>query len=252
MLKELLDGLVELAQKSDAIQIVHEAKDGTTLYRSTTGAIGHFDRPPDPRNHKALDSSAVTDFASVNDGSVIWYSREAVVCLINDETRRDRVTLTLEYSPQMKFFRQLEANGTAHTQAQLVLILRTTLAGCAEDEAAKTLLPAIRAVKFTKTSEGEAAIDHGRASIGKRLTEQATGAVAIPETVVFKIPVFANAFQFECPVICAVDVDAGKETFRLIPLPLEIERAIVEAEGKIFDELHASEGTGRPIYYGAP
>lgn len=252
MLKELLDGLVELAKKSDSTQILFESKNGEVMYRrASDGTIGTFEKPPDPRQHKALDLSAVTEFAADNDGSVIWYSREAVVCLIDDETRRDRVTLTLDFSPQIKLLRKMEAEGTTYMQAPLVLLLRTTLAECAADETTETLLPSVRSITFTKTAEGQSVIDHGKASVGKRLTEQATGAKAIPETVAFEVPIFAAAFYFTGTIKCAVDVDAGKETFRLIPFPLEIERAISDAELKIQSEILESD-TKRPIHYGAP
>lgn len=251
MLKELLDAVVELGREADEVQIVREFKDGTIHYREPGGSIEELKIPPDPRGHKALDLSAIIEFASNHADSAIWYSRCGVVCLIDDETRRDRVTLDLSFSPQLRLLIALEQNPKAYTQAELVLMLRTTLAGCFADDASGQLLPAIRAVKFTRNSEGESAIDHGKASIGKKLTEQATGAVAIPEVVTFRVPIFARAFAFVGRIKCAVDIDASTETFKLIPLPLEIEHAISAAEIEIRKTLEEA-GTETPIRYGTP
>lgn len=254
MLKELLDSIVQLGRESQNVQTVKEFRDGTTRYRKPDGSLVEMQSPPDPRAHKALDLSAIVEFALENVGdSVIWYNRSAVVCLINDETRRDRVTLEMAYSPQMRLLMQLEQNPKQFTQSELVLILRTTFNGCYQDEISKSLLPAVRAVTFTKNSEGESTVDHGKASIGKKLTEKVTGAVAIPEYVTLKVPVFANAFDFTRQIRCAVEIDVSKERFQLIPLPLEIEKAISASEASIAEDIAELIGeVETPIRYGSP
>lgn len=251
MLREFLQEVTKLANAAESVQIVEKFGNGKTRYRKPDGTLFEMDSPAEPRKHNALDLSAVCDFANSNKDSVVWYSRSGVVCLIDDATRRDRVTLNLTYSPQMKLLQSLEANSKQFTQAELVLTLRTTFADCLADEVSASLLPAVRAVTFTKNAEGESVIDHGKASVGKRLTEKATGAVAIPEYVTIRVPVFATAFSFAMPIRCAVDVDASAERFKLIPLPLQIENAIKAAEDSIFEAVEEML-EGSPLYYGIP
>lgn len=226
---ETLNAIVDLARKSDEIQIVKESRDGSVVYRDAPGSLDKFYIPADPRNHAACDIETVVAFAG--DSSEIWYSRSAIVCLINRDDRRDRVTCKMNLSPQIQALQNLEATGKAYTQAEMILALRTTFAGCLRDEASAQLLPSIRAVKFTRNEEGASVVDVGKSSIGKRLTQEVTGSgMPIPETVEMTVPVFAGVVEFNASIKCAIDVDAASGKFRIIPLPLEIESAIISGE----------------------
>lgn len=251
MLAELFEAVTTQARKTDAVQIVKEFQDGTIAHRVGAGPLAFLQSPPTPRNHKALDLSAIIEFAEIDPKkSAVWYSRSGVVCLTDDGTRRDKVSLSLDYSPQLKLLQRWEASAVCQSQRAILLDLRTTLAGCEFDEESKLLMPSIQCVTFTKNSEGTAEVKPGKASIGKKLTEQATGATPIPLYVTFNVPIFATAFNFTGTVRCAVDVDAGDEKFRLIPLPLQIETAIAGVEGLIMGSLKS--GTKAPVRYGSP
>ena len=85
--------------------------------------------------------------------------------------------------------------------------------------------------------------------------QQITGTDALPEYVILEVPVFTNpALAQLFPVECALEPDAGTQTFKLIPLPNEIERAIGDGERMIAQMLAASMGEAgmANVHYGKP
>lgn len=215
------------------------------------GTIETIIAHPEPRDHVASDLSAIIEFAERDpDGAAVWYSREQVVCLLNDADRRDRVTLTLQFSPPLAQLIAFERNPNPLKQAALVLLLRTTFAACLAP--AGEILAAVRNLKFKVGGGGESNLQHGSVSVGRAIQQEMTGVKTIPETIALEVPIFTNAhLPYTGRIQVAIDIDPATEAFRLIPLPLEIERAIAAAEAKICEELVADLGVDG-IYYGHP
>ena len=241
MIAEALEYLIKCGQASQAhvIDGVPGPKH-TARIETRDGNIVMVNAEPDPRDHKARDLSAIIAFAEAEQtkNSAVWYSRDAVVCLINDDDRRDRVTLRLDLSPQILQLMAFEKNTISLKQSQLVILLRTTFAGCLST--AGEIITIVRNLKFKATIDGQSNLQHGSSSVGRALQQEITGAKAIPEEITLDVPIFANAFNFTGRIRVAIDIDIATETFRLIPLPLEIERAIAGAENKIGEALNGS------------
>ena len=246
MLKEALDFLTDQATKARGARVVQVPEPKHKyIVEAADGELEWHESDPEPRNHKARDLSAILAFAEANAESKIWYSRSGVVCVVDDKTRRDKVTLALSPSPQVEALRKMEQSREPIEQADLVLLLRTTFAGSVSPP---NFLSIIKTLKFNRQEDGETEIDHGKASLGKNIKLGLTSGEKIPEEITFTVPIFANAFFMMSPVRAAVHIDAAEETFTIIPLPLEIERAVIKAETMICTDIGDRPG----VHYGEP
>ena len=260
MLKELYEAISRQAVEANEKQILQPPGGPEHVYGIVhrDGTVEWKEAAPHPRNHKAGDLDSLVAnaerFAPQADGAdtvaVCWYSRKGVVLLAEDATRRDRVTLPLTLSPQLAYLQRLEESKprVQFTQADLVLTLRTTLARSISPD----VVAVFRRLNFRKSSGGASEVGHGKASIGRELQAELTGSGAIPETLAFRVPVFAAGVPFEAAVECAVDVQAEAERFLLIPLPGEIENAITQAETYIGGILAENLPETVPAFYGEP
>jgi hypothetical protein len=144
----------------------------------------------------------------------------------------------------------VEAKGRpSYKQADFVRLLRITFAGCLGP--AGNLLEIVRKIQFRVNQAGRSEVQHGKASIGKSLEAELTGAGALPEEVVFQVPIFESGFQDLEMVGCALEVDPQTETFQLIPYPRSIEEALSVAEERLGAELTASL-EGVRVFHGVP
>ena len=254
MLKELFEAIGKNAVAANAVGIIHPEAEASDIY-AIQGApfeLTWRQAAPLPRNHIVMDLKAIGEFCEfishASPAIVAWYSRQGVVVLVDDTTRRDRVTLPLELSPQVKALQALEGSRKSFTQKELILFLRTTLAKCADP----SLVDIFRRVKFRATQGGDAELTHGKSSIGRQLTAELTGQQAIPEYVAFSLPIFAASFLAVGRVECAIEVLPDSEQFQLIPLPGQIEAAIAEAEAKLGEAINDSLGEHGAAFYGKP
>lgn len=251
MIEEALKYLTSLGEQKGARFVPNSPNpEHIAILEKRDGTIDVVTALPEPRDHEAGNLTAIIQFASAMDVPAVWYSRKAVVCLCDDETRRDRVTLKLELSPQVKQLMAFESSPRQLKQAELVLLLRTTFGACLAP--AGEILAAVRVLKFTSSGSGQSAINHGSVSVGKSLKQEMAGEKPLPETISLEVPIFSNAsLPWTARVQVAIDVDAPTETFKLIPLPLEIERAIAFGERKIHEALD-EKMKNVAIFYGAP
>lgn len=259
MLKELFDALTGQAVAANAVTVVRpDAEPDHVYYLFQQGKEPKkVEAAASPRRHRACDLQAVVAFAErcKDFGSVVWYCRTGVVCLTADEDRRDSVTLPLDLSPQMKAVQALEAIKKAMGQAEIVFALRTTFKACLGR--AGNLLEVLRRVNFSASSAGGGTVEHGKRSVGKSLESQITGAAALPEYVTLDVPIFATAFPgIRGTVECALEPYPETQTFQLLPLPGEVERAVAGGEkavGELLAQQLAEAGAdGVPVYYGQP
>jgi hypothetical protein len=225
------------------------------------GNIELWRAKPGHRQHQARSLETIAlfadRFASEADetvGSAIWYSRDGVVCLIDDEDRRDRVTLKLDLSEQILKLVKLVERPWFEQRAFLTL-LRTVFKG-AFDQDHPNLIDQLRRIQSTQQSDGAAEIQRGKSSIGKAIRAEVTGVGDVPEYVVLRVPVFHQRIGVSSfPVECCLELDetALPVKFQLLPLPGMIERAITDAEQQLQELLHRSlDGDQVPLYYGTP
>lgn len=235
MLAELVEKLQSLAIVAEMPRIVEESvePDHVYLLAKPGGAIEKMRAEPAPRQHVALSPEAIRDYLNAESVESIWFSRAAVVAILDAE-RRERITFTLQLSDQLKTLQTLEKRQWMK-QAQFVSLLRISLHDCLGP--AGDILATCRRLKFKQLQDGEAAIEHGKASIGRTLQAELSGAGIIPELVSMDVPVFHNLRLPLSRVQCAIDIDAPAESLALIPLAGEIERAIQAAESKLGERL---------------
>jgi len=226
---------------------------------------------PAPRQHKAADLQAVVAFAlrtveqepELPDVRVaalgqpatcctVWYDRTQVTCLLDDATRRDRVTLKLELSPQFTELAALDGKRRSWKQPDLILWLRVNFSKALDLH--PELLKALRSLRWQTSSDGSGVIAHGKASLGKSIQAELSGAELIPETVTFNVPVFHGCMPGLWGLVpCVLDINAKDETIALIPLAGAIEKALRDAEERLGEMLKGMLGDefGR-LYYGQP
>jgi hypothetical protein len=254
MLAEFLAKIENLFNKAQGVQVLKpegEASNRFYLHNHQSGQGEFHDIAAKPRQHAASDLTAVAEFAKANEGAAVWYSRNKVVCVADDSTfRRNTITLTLQPSVQVQLLQRLETNQHAYPQKEFVKLLRTTFA----NNLSGNLLEIVRRVKFRVDQSGESVVAHGKASIGKSVEAELTGAGVLPEYVAFNVPAFASGYQsLNHSVRCALEPDAATQTFQLIPIPGEVERVMCEAEAGIHDSLLSLlDGKDVPVYYGVP
>ncbi len=270
-----LEALTKLAQKAaepKVFNLPHEPEHRYAV-RTPEGELDFREAEPEPRNHTALDLSALVEFAvdftnthaEVVKGEAVpanivelWFSRHGVTLHLDSTTRRDVVRLKLEESPQLKTLRALENARQGVTQKEFIKLLRISLPGALPE----SMLNAVRNLKFKLNSEGESAVAHNKVSVGKAIQAQLDGSDVIPEEATAWVPIWTGFLQ-ELPygVRCAVDIDPQAQTFSLIPLPGEIERVVRDAEkklGRLLAEAVADEASDPkivdliPVLYGVP
>lgn len=254
MLKEFVEAISAQAVKAASLKIVAVAPEPSHVYytQDADGTATMHEAQPVPRAHVALSLQAVVAFAKANDDAAIWYSRDKVVCLLDDSTRRDCVVLLLSFSSQLKLLNELEKTRKPYKQADFIKLLRINLGNCMTNNG--NLLDNIRRLKWESGQAVNTNIGHGKASIGRSIQAEVTGEAPIPDYALVTAPIWDNGFTYAANVKCALEVDAPTESFQLIPLPQEIEAAVVSGEERILRDLQAllGEGSTTPLYYGSP
>lgn len=246
MIQDAIEEIARLARAGDAIKapvIVCPPQEQGRRYLLTTADGGYEwrDIKAAPRNHTALSLKTILDFAdSANEE--IWVSRSKVVALLLG--RLESVTFTLALSPQMQLLSQ--AHRSPLSQKELVKVLRTTLAATGGDE---QLLKAVRLLKWTNQQRAEGEIQQKKQSLGKSILAEVEG--DIPESAVFRVPVFDNGSlrSVVASIPVALDVDAESQRFTLIPMANAIEDALTSGEKQIIELL---DETDAKVYHGNP
>jgi len=185
----------------------------------------------------------------------VWIAENQVI-LAAGAALWDRATCDLPYHQSFSTLQNLESTPALRDQTQFVRLLRHTLAG--RLDTCPELLPAVRQVKFTKSSQVEGDVQHGIEALGTQHRLELCGADRIPESVVISCDVYEPmALSLEAQVACSVDIDLNRQAFLLQPIPGEIDhvkwvglctiRARLEA---IFAENEANIPPA--IYFGKP
>lgn len=251
MLKDAFQYLIEVGRSQADVVVKPSAEPNHVYYlRQPDGKLirQHAELPPFA--HRAESLQPIVDMAGPDEQ--IWYSHAAVVLRMGEDLR-DRVTLELHASDQYKLLKSWKERKPALTQAELIRELRVTLrdslSQCGE------LVETLRRVRFNASATIESEVGHGKASLGKAITGEVTGLKAIPEYVAFTIPVYANPC-FRCIraiVECALEPDAATGTFRVIPLPGQLELAIELGLAEIANQIATRlDGRKVPIFHGEP
>lgn len=250
MLKEFIGAISELAVKSAGPQI---AKHNPYEPSATIDAEGNVlvdAGLPKPRNHVAYDLETIVEFAKKSSSAAIWYSRKKLVAVIDDNDRKDIVTLAMTVSDELAKLQELQKSKPWFDQRAFLTLLRTVFTSDAMPMHT-TLINDIRVVKFEAAQSGNSEIGRGKSSVGKSAMASVEGWDKLPEVVVLEVPVFANRFTSQrASVKCALEINEQEQRFQLFPLPGSVDDAITNIEGDIGSTLREMVGDTVPVYYG--
>lgn len=251
MLKELVEYLFRLGQSEKTAKVipVPGAPPHVVLIQKPDGECEWEEIQPEARAHGASDLSCVIQFAEENPKTArVWYSGNGVRCILDDATRRDYVFIELAESTQVARLREFAK--TTFGQRDLILELRTTFIDCMGP--CVGLLNALRVLKFISNVSGESTTSQGKASIGKRIEQEVTGADALPEMIEMDVPIYDGGFLSIERIRLALDIDTQNQRFKLVPITGDIDRAFVRSEEKIRKHLTENLPEGVKVCYGTP
>lgn len=264
MLKELLDGLVGLARDGAAPKPLDVPDARTRFYLSGAGAVSSIKLEPPPRKHQvgtladviALANRFREDETAGGDaipGPVVWYGPDKAVLVIDDNGHRiEQATLTLEDSQVFRTVEALAEQKPWLEQKAFIRLLRIDLAGSLPPV---ELLDRVRKVTFDNGQSVLGEVRRDRESLGRQITSKvaAENGAEIPEEVTLVVPVYSTPGERDrYPVRCAVEVDAMRGAFQLVPMPDEVERARNLAVESIAERLSGDLDSGIPFYHGKP
>lgn len=250
--KELFDAVGSQAVRANGVTHLKELSRGDhdILWDHAAGAIVERAKDPMPRAHVAADLETIVQWAqkAKNDGwePVVWYARQAVICVLDDKSRRDTLTLPLSFSqPVLKL---LEMNsGLLIGQAELIWLLRTTFRHSLRLH--PTLIETFRGLRWEKATDSQ----QRGVSLGKNIEAKVNGVRDLPESFGLECPAFAQNLRIpDIQVEIAVDVDHGTEKFRLLPIPGMLERCLQMAEQAIGSNLRDELGDDAVVSFGKP
>lgn len=154
------------------------------------------------------------------ENSRVFVSEQAgVVGLLEPERPRSRIHLALTQTPTYAAI----SNGVTGSHERLISMLRNELAG-----EMTGLLPLLRLVKLTKSSDTQAAAQQGSASVSSHVQRQALfGGKEPPEHCEFQFNLFEQlpGTEYTHSVRCTVNVDIDSGKIALLPLAAELTAA---------------------------
>lgn len=251
MLKEALEFMAGVGRASAPTIMTATAEPGHIYFvRQLDGSLKKTEAEPPPTASLAYSLQAIIAHATAEPLDV-WYNAETVIARFGDELR-SRITLNLYLGEQMKVLQAWKTNSTSLMQVELIRALRTTFRSATPSN--PELAAILRRVNFKSTASTQGEVGHGTASLGKQIAGEVTGVWAIPEYVVFTFPVYGNpCFRgVWASVECALEPDAGNGTFRVIPLPGQLECAVESAVAEIAEQLRKGIGDDVALYFGKP
>lgn len=255
MTKDAIALIQETAQRAATAQVVKIDGDPDHVLISQGGLKEFRELPPKHRNHTAKDLDSLLDLADhkcafgedAKPNSIIWHSEEAIVVVLDDETRRDFATMALTYSTAYAALRAL-ATGKTYDQRSFVRLLRTSLADCVPPD----LIASIQRLKFSKSESGESNIEHGQSTLGRQVEKSVTGASNIPESFVVQTSVYSNVLQDQTvDVRVAIDIDLEEHNFTLSIIGDDLSKSMLETQEALSERL-AEGNDQRRVLFGKP
>ncbi len=257
MLDAALKYFAETVKKSVG-PVAVDLKDPTSIGFIADGKIVREDVPAPPRKHEVKSVDEVIRLAvrfadpgvPTAPAPVVWYDEHGVTLTIDDGGYRvDSVTLRLERSDVFAKLAALAKSPAVMDQKDFIRLLRVELSGTLEPV---VLLNKVRSLRFSTTSDATSVKKAQAESLGKDIRSKVeTDGGDLPEEVVLMAPVFKTYGQRRpVAVKCAVEVFPADGTFRLKPLPDEIEKAEQEAVQRIAERLGEELPGSVPAYYG--
>ena len=257
MLEEALQYLNDQAVKASTNQLseITDNGDGTFLVVSRytgTAKIVDAEAPLFGTVASIIDMGVVAAENSTDGESPVgvFVSKDKAVLQLGDNIRaKSRFTLPLRVNPVV---RVLQSGCLNMTHKACVRVLRVDLASvrlCPEDF--KTVMFTL---KFQSENETTSVTRKGDESIAKSVKAKVTGESEIPEDLSVTFSVYPDVTpNYLSLVKCSVIIDSMEQLIHIIPLPGELEEALLGAQkhiaGLIAVEL-AEKGVTCPVICG--
>lgn len=250
MLQEAIEYIRDLAAQSLTPRVVEIPGDKRKLLVASSDGVSEREIPAPLRNHQVATVEDLAALANRASGASVWHDFTAVHLLWDDEDRRDRTKLPLEYSDEWNTVTKLQTQCKLD-QKQLVRLLRVDLADCIS---LPSLITSLRKIKFRASTSGEGNVQHGNESLGRQVEAEVTGIDStIPEQVTLQVRVYRNFGEDErWPVRCDLEIDPHEQKFTFRPLPADVNEAQLLAQGSIRQRLRAAINVLVPVYFGEP
>ena len=248
--------VVRVPGKDDAHLVVNSSGE---LIPSKLLADSLFFPPAGPRKYSTLTLASfvaiVNEFATRNaapDKVFVFASMSQVVAVLSEADRRETVTFPLATTSSWQVMRSMRGS-SAMTQAAFIDMLRR---GLDATYTPPDLLSLVRIVKFKQNESGESNIQTGKASIGRSVQSELTGAGALPEDVRVNVPVWDNVMHDDIlrnvDVICALDIDLEQQRFYLRPKAGQIESHERDALDWLVGLIAEQVSESVSVYAGSP
>jgi hypothetical protein len=255
MLDAALKLIQDTAKQAQAARRL-DAADPRHAHYQMGDRIITLDIPPPPREHHDNTLADLIQYTerATDQGlcTVLWHTHNAVILLLDDADRRDRVTFALDEHPQFAALKAMAAAAGCFTGPEFVRFLR--LAMCFPDLAT---IQKFRRLDWRRSEATITETTRQRESLGREIMAEVTGIDELPDALTFQVPAYSNPGETEPWMIrCLLDYDTANQRIRLAPMPGEIDLAIAAAQASIrnrlTDALTDTEGVCLPIYFGTP
>ena len=252
-LTEKAIALIQQTAQAAADATMHKLPgDGRTVYMAQNGTLTAFVVPPDNRAHAIRSLNDLIAYANAfprveDPGPVVWHSRNAVVLVLDDADRRDRVRFSLTHSERFNVLLKLSCGVVWMRQDEFVRTLRLKLG---LDNTA--VVAQFRKLTWQVSNEAAGVVQQADVRLGKSITAKVEGVAELPEELNVPVPVYSEAGEREEYIIrCAVEIDTTNQALALVPLPDEMMRVVDLAQASIRKRL-AEDLLDVPVYYGEP
>lgn len=251
----LLRGIIQQAEPSKRIVAAPDEPAGVYYVAAPDGTLVKTVAGSPAYRHAAADLDTLAEWAITQadtDAVEVWYSRLKVTAgPAPGNPAADRCTVPLAPSPQFAYCLENErVKGVSYTQAELIRLLRTTLAGCVSGD----FLAAVRKVNVSKMKAVESEIQKNKVSLGAKHIAEMVGAHDLPDELAIDVPVFAaGSIPARATVRAALELNPETERFTLIVLPGQCEAAYTKGEAWLattLGELLGDKAESIPVYHG--
>lgn len=244
MLKEALQYIRDMAVASEQKFTFDTTGKEDVVIDRVNGKVVRTQKPV----HQQARFSSVEDlirFAGAHTWLFTSYfiSNKRVIAVDQDEPR-NYASVELEVNPIVAVLQ----NCREMEHAAAMRRLRVDFA--AVEIEPETFRGVLGKLKFATGSDTESAIGKGDESLSRKVRASVTGESEIPEEIVVRFPVYPTLdLETACAVECSVIIDPTSQRISIVPIPGQLEQAMLTAQEKIKD--YIEKNTTLPVYRGA-
>jgi len=265
---ETLKIIQDTAQRAQKLELIPSPFDSRAAYLRLEDRYESIDVPPPLRNHFVCSLDDLVEYAKplagarltgpdaadepqgrlpelAGTGPVIWHSPQAVILILDDADRRDRVTFGLTFSQPFILLVGIAQNPAPMSQREFVRMLKISL------RVPEPLVGPWRALNWSVISEAMGEVTAGVDRMGKQVNARVAGTSALPNDLTVHVSVYNEPGERrQYPIQCDIEMDPASQRLLLIPQEGELQDAIQLSQADIRDRI-----IGRlacPVFFGSP